>query len=48
MIEVKELTDNSFEISWDENDPLESIMNTWTENDFLNAIEKYLNQLKND
>lgn len=48
MIEVKELADNSFEISWDENDPLESIMNTWTENDFLDAIEKYLNQLKND
>lgn len=44
-IKVTELKDNTFEISWDENDPVESILNTWTESDFLDAIEKYLNQL---
>jgi hypothetical protein len=27
MIKVKELEDHSFEISWDENDPVESMMN---------------------
>jgi len=37
-IEVKEEENGSFTISWDENDPVESIMNTWTEQDFINAI----------
>lgn len=38
MIEVKELEDGSLYISWDENDPLESQLNHWTEQDFINAI----------
>jgi len=38
MIEVKEETDGTFTISWDENDPVESILNTWSEQDFINAI----------
>jgi hypothetical protein len=42
MIKVKELEDHSFEISWDENDPVESIMNTWTEEDFIRAIREEL------
>ena len=46
MIEVKELKDNSFEISWDENDPVESILNTWTESDFIDAIQKHLDKLE--
>jgi hypothetical protein len=37
-IEVKELEDHSFEISWDENDPLESKLNHFTEQDFIDAI----------
>ncbi len=37
-IEVKELEDHSFEISWNENDPLESQLNDWTEQDFIDAI----------
>jgi hypothetical protein len=41
MIEVKELEDNSFEITWDENDPVESKFNTWTQEDFTNAIMNY-------
>jgi hypothetical protein len=46
MIEVKQLEDNSFEISWDEKDLQESMFNTWTESDFLDAIQKYLDNLK--
>jgi hypothetical protein len=46
MIEVKQLEDNTFEISWDEKDPQESIFNTWTQSDFENAIGEYLKELK--
>lgn len=37
-IDVKEEQDGSFTISWDENDPEESMFNTWTEQDFIDAI----------
>jgi hypothetical protein len=40
MIDVKEENDGSFTISWDENDPIESILNTWTEEDFIDCIRK--------
>jgi hypothetical protein len=46
MIEVKQLEDNTFEISWDEKDSVESMMNTWAESDFLDAIQKHLDKLK--
>jgi hypothetical protein len=42
MINVKEESDGSFTISWDENDPVESMMNTWTEEDFIQAIREEL------
>ena len=45
MIEVKEETDGSLTISWDENDPAESQLNTWTEQDFIDAIMKRVNEL---
>lgn len=45
MIEVNEETDGSLTISWDENDPVESILNTWTEQDFIDAITKRINEL---
>lgn len=45
MIKVEEKGDGSFDISWDENDPVESIFNTWTQEDFVKVIESYLNQL---
>ena len=45
-IKVEEKEDGSFDISWDENDPQESILNTWTENDFIDAISAYLDELK--
>jgi hypothetical protein len=48
MIEVKENEDGSFTISWDENDPKESLFNTWTEDDFIRAIEQHLKQIEND
>lgn len=40
MIDVKENEDGTFTISWDENDPTESVMNRWTEQDFIDAIMK--------
>ena len=40
MIDVKEEKDGSFTISWDENNPTESILNTWTEQDFIDCIMK--------
>jgi hypothetical protein len=45
MIEVKEEQDGSFTISWDEKDPIESIMNDWTESDFIDALEEHLESL---
>ena len=46
MIKVEQEEDGSFTISWDENDPVESMMNNWTEEDFLDAIQKQLDKLK--
>lgn len=48
MIEVKEETDGTFTISWDENDPLESQLNIWTEQDFIDAILKKCNDVLGD
>ena len=38
MIDVKEEDNGSFTISWDENDPTERVLNTWTEQDFIDCI----------
>jgi hypothetical protein len=46
MIDVKENEDGSLDISWDENDPHESILNTWTKEDFVKAITDHLEALK--
>lgn len=46
MIEVKQLDDKSFEISWDKNDPQESILNTWTEKDFIDVIKDHCKRVK--
>ena len=48
MIQVTENGENSFTISWDETSPTESILNTWTEEDFIRAISEYLETLKDD
>jgi len=46
MIDVKQEDDNTFTITWDENDPHESMFNTWTEEDFINAIQNKLQSLE--
>ena len=46
MIEVTENDDKTFTISWDENDPQESIFNNFTEEDFINLIQNYLKSLQ--
>ena len=38
MIEVTSNEDNSLTITWDETSPTESILNTWTEDDFIKVI----------
>ena len=37
-MEVKEKEDGSFEITWDPDDPVESVFNTWSEEDFTKCI----------
>lgn len=37
-IEVKENEDGSFDISWDPDDPVERVFNTWTAEDFNKCI----------
>lgn len=37
-IQVTEEQDGSLTISWDENDPIESQLNSWTQQDFIDAI----------
>jgi len=46
MIEVTQQDDKTFTISWDENDPTEKIFNDYTEEDFINLIQNYLNTLQ--
>lgn len=41
MINVQENEDGTFTISWDENDPVESMFNTWTEQDFIDCLMEY-------
>lgn len=51
MINVKDNSDGSFIIEWDENDPQESIFNDWTKEDFTEffkwAAEREFNLGKN-
>jgi len=37
-IHVTENDDGSFTIDWDENDPAESLLNDWTNEDFVKVI----------
>ena len=48
MIQVIENEDKSFTISWDETSPTESVLNTWTEEDFIKVIMEHLQKLNND
>jgi hypothetical protein len=46
MIQVTENEDNSLTITWDETSPTESILNTWTEDDFIKVIMDRVEELK--
>jgi len=37
--------DETITFEWDENNPKESMLNTWTEQDFLNAILNYCKEV---
>ena len=43
-IQVRELENNEFQITWDPNDPIESMLSTWTEEDFIREIREYCEQ----
>ncbi len=45
MIEVTQEPDGSMTIDWDENDPVESIMNDWTSEDFIQVLKEHLEQV---
>lgn len=45
MINVTEEDDGSFTITWDENDPQESVLNTWTQEDFTEHIRSYCEKI---
>ena len=44
MIDVTQNEDGKLSISWDENDPKESILNTYTQDDFKALIQNYLDK----
>ena len=44
MIQCFEEDDGSLTITWDDTDPVESVLNTWTEQDFIDAIMERANQ----
>lgn len=44
-IKVEENEDGSLEIFWDKYDPVESILNTWTEQQFIDAIMQTANEV---
>ena len=48
MIDVKQIAEKEFEISWDENDPVESQLNHCEEKDFINFFTEKLTQMVDD
>ena len=48
MINVDQINENEFTISWDETSSTESILNTFTEEDFIKVIMEHLESLKDD
>ena len=37
--------DETITFEWDENDPVDSVLNTWTEQDFMNTILNYCKEI---
>ena len=48
MIQVTENEDHTLTISWDETSPTESILNNWTEADFIKVIMDRLEELNSN
>lgn len=48
MIRVIEEDDGSLTITWDENDPVEKQLNTWSEQDFINLLTEELNKIRSE
>jgi len=44
-ISVNENPDGTFTIDWDHEDPQESLLNDWTEEDFTNYLSSYCEKL---
>jgi len=44
-MKVTEEQDGSFTIDWDPNDPVESVFNTWTEEDFIQCIKDHAKEV---
>ena len=44
-IKVEQNNENEFTITWDETSPTESILNTWTEDDFIKVIMEHIEKL---
>lgn len=44
-IQVTENEDKSFTITWDKTSPTKSILNTWTEDDFIKVIMGHIEKL---
>ena len=47
MIKVTEEADHSLTITWNENDPVESQLNTWEAEDFIKCIMDKCKELEN-
>lgn len=45
MIEVKDEGNGIIHISWDENDPTESFLNEWSEEDFIAVIKEHCSKI---
>ena len=48
MINVEQINENEFTITWEETSPTESILNTWTEDDFIRVIKEHLEKVDDD
>ena len=44
-MKVIEESDGSFTVDWDPNDPVESVFNDWTEEDFIQCIEDHAREV---
>lgn len=44
-IKVEEIGDGTITISWDPNDPVESIMNTWNDEKFEEVLRAHANSI---